>query len=227
MDFDIITIFPGIFDSFLKESLIYRAQQKKIININLHNLRDWSEDKHKKVDDKPFGGGGGMVMRADLIYKTIQDIQKKVDPKSKVIVFSPRGKKLNQDMLYNFSKLDQLIMICGRYEGVDERVMKFAEPISVGNYVLMGGELPAMIVVEGVSRLISGVLGGDILISERTREEQKFKTKRYLEYPQYTRPEEFEILDQGKIKKLKVPKILLSGHHKDIQKWREGKSKKI
>jgi len=250
MLFDIITIFPGIFDSFLKESLIYKAQQKKLIKISLHNLRDWSSDsKHKKVDDKPCGGGNGMVMRADIIYKAVQDIQKTPknknlasqepclassmatsspqNKKSKIIIFSPRGKKLNQKMLYDFAKLDQLIMICGRYEGIDERVMKFAEPVSVGNYVLMGGELPAMVVTEGVSRLIPRVLGNEDLILKRTKKDSEIKGQKYLEYPQYTRPEEFKIFKDGKNKKLKVPKILLSGHHKDIQEWREKKSRKI
>ena len=157
--FDIITIFPEIFDSYFKESLIKRALDNRLIKINVHNLRKWAKDKHHTTDDKPFGGGLGMVMKVEPIYEAIKTIKKK--GKIKVILFSPGAKKFNQKMAYSFSKLDQVILICGRYEGVDERVARYIadEEISIGDYVLMGGEIPAMIVVEAVSRLVPGIVG--------------------------------------------------------------------
>ncbi len=208
LKFDIITIFPEIFNSYLSESLINRGQKKKLIKVNIHNLRKWTSDKHKTVDDKPFGGGLGMVMKIDPISKAVKKIKK--GKKTKVILFTPRGKKFNQKTAYQFSKLDQLILICGRYEGVDERVAKHIADIelSIGDYDLMGGELPAMIVIESVSRLIPGVLGKKELLKERITKE-----KRFIEYAQYTRPEVFN--------KWQVPKVLLSGDHKKIEEWRK------
>ncbi len=210
--FDIITIFPDIFNSYFSESLIKRAQKKKLIKINLHDLRKYTSDKHKTVDDKPFGGGLGMVMKPAPIFKAVKKIKKK---KSKVILFTPRGKKFNQKMAHQLSKYKQLILICGRYEGVDERIAKYVADmeVSIGDYDLMGGEIPAMVVVETVSRLIPGVLGKKELLKERIT-----KSKGFIEYAQYTRPEVFN--------KWKVPKVLLSGDHKKIQAWRE-KHKKI
>lgn len=208
MKFDIITIFPHIFESFFGESLIAKARIKSLVEINVHNLRDWAEDKHKTVDDKPFGGGFGMVMKVEPIYKAISELKK--DKGSKVILFTPRGKKFNQKMAAQFSKLDQIIMICGRYEGVDERVAKKIADIelSIGDYVLMGGEIPAMAVVESVCRLIPGVLGKEEMVKQRTT-----KTKGFVECAQYTRPEDFN--------GWKVPKVLLSGDHKKIEEWRK------
>jgi len=213
MKFNIITIFPEIFDSYFSESLIKRAFNKGLIKIGVHNLRKWTRDKHKTVDDRPFGGGLGMVLKVEPIYKAVKELKKKNKGKNKVILFSPRGKKFTQKMAYQFSKLDNLIMICGRYEGVDERVEKYVadESISIGDYDLMGGELPAMIVVEAVARLIPGVLGKPQLLKERIT-----KGKGFIEYPQYTRP---EIFLPDKKKKWQVPKVLLSGHHKKIQDW--------
>lgn len=213
MQFDIITIFPEIFDSYFSESLIKRALDKSLIQIKVHNLRKWTRDKHKTVDDRPFGGGLGMVMKVEPIYKAVKELKKKNKGKNKVILFSPRGKKFTQKMAYQFSKLDNLIMICGRYEGVDERVEKYVadESISIGDYDLMGGELPAMIVVETIARLIPGVLGKPQLLKERIT-----KGKGFIEYPKYTRP---EIFSPEKKKKWRVPKVLLSGHHKKIQDW--------
>jgi len=215
--FDIITIFPDIFDSYFKESLIARGQEKKLIKINIHNLRDWTSDKHKTVDDKPFGGGLGMVLKIEPIYKSVQSLKSKVkSQKSKIILFTPRGKKFNQKMAYQFSKLDQLILICGRYEGVDERVAKYIADIelSIGDYDLMGGELPAMVVIETVARLITGVLGKKELLEKRIT-----KDKGFIEYSQYTRPEVFN--------KWRVPKVLLSGDHKKIEEWRKKHGKII
>jgi len=211
--FDIITIFPNIFNSYFSESLINRGQRKKLIKVNIHNLRDWTSDKHKTVDDKPFGGGFGMVMNVEPIFKAVKDLKKK--KKTKVVLFTPRGKKFNQKIAYQFSKMDQIILICGRYEGVDERVAKHIADteLSIGDYVLMGGELPAMLVIETIARLVPGVLGKKQLLKERITEEKGF-----IEYAQYTRPEVFN--------KWRVPRVLLSGNHKKIEEWRK-KHRKI
>jgi len=219
--FDIITIFPKIFDSYLRESFIKRAQQKKLITINIHNLRDFTTDIHKTVDDRPYGGGLGMVLKVEPISKAVKELSSFKKKKSKVILFTPRGKKFNQKMAYQLSKLDQIIMICGRYEGVDERVAKHIADLelSIGDYDLMGGELPAMVVMETVARLIPRVLGKPELLKERITKEKGF-----IEYPQYTRPEFF---NPKKGVYWKVPKILLSGHHKKIDEWRRKRQKVI
>ncbi len=212
LQFDIITIFPEIFNSYLKESFIKKAQEKGLIKINIHNLRDFTINKHKTVNDRPYGGGLGMVLKVEPIYKAVKEIKKQ--KKTKIILFTPRGKEFNQKMAYYFSKLDQIIMICGRYEGVDERVAKYIADLelSIGNYDLMGGELPAMVVIETVARLIPGVLGKPELLKERIT-----KGKGFIEYPQYTRP---EVFSPKKGIYWKVPKVLLSGHHKKIEEWR-------
>jgi len=222
LQFDVITIFPEIFDSYLKESFIKRAQQKKLIKINIHNLRRWTKDRHKTVDDRPFGGGLGMVLKIEPIYRAVQSLKSKIkNQKSKIILFTPRGKKFNQKTAYQLSKLNQIIMICGRYEGVDERVAKYIadEQISIGDYDLMGGELPSLVVIETVSRLIPGVLGKPQLLKERITKERGF-----IEYPQYTRP---EIFSPKKGMKWRVPKVLLSGNHKKIAEWRKKHQKVI
>ncbi len=211
MRFDVITIFPEIFNSFLKESLLDKAQDKRIIKINIHNLRNWAEGKHKIVDDKPFGGGPGMVLKIEPIYKAIKVISNKLKVKSKekkIIFLSPRGKKFNQAMAKNWAKnLKQLIIISGRYEGVDERVKKIAdETISVGDFITLGGEIPAMAIIESVARLVPGVVGKKSSIEK-------------LDFPQYTRPEVF--------KNWRVPKVLVSGNHKKIEEWRKKHSKEI
>jgi len=217
MRIDVITIFPSLFQPFLNESLLKKARDKKILEIKIHDLRDYSSDKNRSVDDKPFGGGRGMVMKIEPIFKAVESIRGK--GKSQVIVFTPRGRKFNQKKATDWSKLDQLILISGRYEGIDERVMKYIadEKISMGDYVLMGGEVPALAVIEAVSRLIPGVPGKSELLKERIDSQGGFS-----EYPQYTRPEVFEM----KGKKLKTPEVLLSGNHKEIEEWRE-KNKKI
>ena len=222
MTFDIITIFPKIFDSFLKESFIKKAQEKGLIKINIHDLRKWAKDRHKTVDDRPFGGGLGMVLKIEPIYRAVQSLKLKTkNLKLKTILFTPRGKKFNQQLAYKLSKLNRIIMICGRYEGVDERVAKYLADIelSIGDYDLMGGELPAMVAIETVARLIPGVLGKPELLKERITKEKGF-----IEYPQYTRPEIFE--PKRRIK-WRVPKVLLSGHHKKIAEWRKEHGKVI
>jgi len=219
LTFDIITIFPKIFDSYLKESFIRKAQEKDLIKINIYNLRKWTKDRHQVVDDRPFGGGFGMVMKVEPIYKAVKELKRK--KKSKVILFTPRGKKFNQKVAYQFSKLDQLILICGRYEGVDERIARHIADmeLSIGDYDLMGGELPAMVVIETAVRLIPGVLGKPQLLKERITKEKGF-----IEYPQYTRPEVFL---PKKDAKWRIPKVLISGNHKEIEAWRRKYGKVI
>lgn len=222
MRFDIITIFPQIFDSYFGESIISRARKNKLVEINVHNLRDWTADKHRTVDDTPYGGGAGMILKVEPVYKAVESIKK--ISKTRTILFSAKGKKYSQADARRLAKYDNLILICGRYEGVDERVAAHIadEEISIGEYVLTGGEIPAMILVDSITRLIPGVLGNPESLSEESfsfssnTKHQASDAK--LEYPQYTKPEEF----QG----WKVPEILLSGNHGEIKKWREDRSKK-
>jgi len=222
LQFDILTIFPEIFDSYLEASLIKKAQEEKLIKINVHNLRKWTKDKRKTVDDKPYGGGLGMVFKIGPIYRAIEDIKRKdiKAEKRKIILFTPRGKEYNQGKATSLSKMEQIILICGRYEGVDERVAKHIADLelSIGKYDLMGGEVPAMVLVESISRLIPGVLGKESFLDERK------KGKGFIEYPQYTRPEVFK---NKKGVEWKAPKVLLSGDHKKIQEWREKRAKEI
>lgn len=207
MKFDLLTIFPHIFDSYLNESIMKRAQEKELVNFTVHNIRDFSKSKHNNVDDTPYGGGPGMVMQVDPIVSCLRSIKKK--KKSKVILLSAKGKTFTQSKARTYTKLDQLILISGRYEGVDERVMKFVdEEISIGDYVLTGGELGALIIADAVARLLPGVLGDD----ESSKDESHSQAGE-LEYPHYTRPEVWE--------GMKVPKILLSGNHAEIAKWRK------
>ncbi|HRY27664.1 MAG TPA: tRNA (guanosine(37)-N1)-methyltransferase TrmD [Candidatus Moranbacteria bacterium] len=242
MKFDIVTIFPDIFTSYFNESIIKRAQKNGAVEINVHNLRDYTTDKHKTVDDTPYGGGAGMVLKIEPIYRCVASIKSEIrksksetNPKSKIknlkqgeklrtILFSAKGKKYTQKDAKRLSKYDQLIFICGRYEGVDERVAeKIAdEEISIGDFVLTGGEIPAMVVVDSITRLLPGVLGNDQSAIYESHSEDG-----YLEHAQYTKPEEFfakgESVSGGNV--WKVPKILLSGHHAEIEKWRKKKSK--
>lgn len=229
MRFDIITIFPEIFDSYFNESIIARAQNNNLIEIKVHNLRKYTKDKHLKVDDTPYGGGAGMVLKLEPIFDALVDIvgrnnlpcfRKSKKPKTKIILFSAKGNKYNQNKAKEYSDTERIVLICGRYEGVDERVAKYLvdEEISVGDYVLTGGELPAMLVVDSVSRLLPGVLG-----NEESIVDESFSQENYLEYPQFTKPEAF-VPKRGL--KWCVPEILLSGHHKKIKEWREKEAKK-
>ncbi|MEK7672492.1 MAG: tRNA (guanosine(37)-N1)-methyltransferase TrmD [Patescibacteria group bacterium] len=215
MRFDILTIFPNIFDSYLNESILKRAKEKQLIEIHVHDIRAFTKNKYNKVDDLPFGGGAGMVMLAQPIYDAIQEVKK--FNKGPVIYLSPKGKTLTQSLAEKFSKNGQdLILICGRYEGIDQRAIDLCVDmeISIGKYVLTGGELGAMVIIDTVSRLIPGVLG-----SEESHQEDSFSKSinRKKEYPHYTRPPEF--------KGLKVPDVLMSGNHKNIAKWRKDQLK--
>ena len=210
MKFDVLTLFPDMFDC-LKQSIIGRAIEKNFIDINLVNIRDFSKDKHKKVDDTVYGGGAGMLIKPDVVWDAYKSVQTE---NAKTIYLSPQGKTLSQEKVEELSKENHLILLCGHYEGIDQRVIdKIApEEISIGDYVLTGGELPAMVLIDCVSRYIDGVL------AEGSAKEESFSNG-LLEYPQYTRPEIFE----GE----KVPEILLSGHHENIDKWRKNEAIKI
>ena len=210
MKFDCLTLFPEMFRT-LNQSIIGRAIEKNLIEINLINIRDFSKNKHKKVDDTPFGGGAGMVIKPDVVYDAYKSIENK---DAKVIYMSPQGKKLNQAKVEELSKEEHLIILCGHYEGIDQRVLDkiVDEEISIGDYVLTGGEIPAMVLIDAVSRYKEGV------ISKESIEEESF-TSGILEYPQYTRPEEFE--------GVKVPEVLLSGNHQNIDKWRKEQALRI
>lgn len=211
MKFDILTLFPEMFEA-LNESIIGRAKEKGIIEINVINIRDFSKDKHKKVDDTVYGGGAGMLIRPDVVMDSYESVKSE---KSKVIYLSPQGKKLTQEMVVNFAKNEEhLVLLCGHYEGIDQRVLDdiVDEEISIGDYVLTGGELPAMVLVDSISRYLEGV------ITEESTDEESFSNG-LLEYPQYTRPEVFN--------DVKVPEVLLSGHHENIKKWRRQKSLEI
>lgn len=219
MFIDIVTIFPSMFDGPLKESMVYKARQKEIVNITIHDLRDFSEDKHRKVDDYPYGGGPGMVMKPEPFFRSVNFIKRTrlndtADKDSKVILMSPQGTVLNQNKVYELSSIEHMIILCGHYEGIDERVRLYLadEEISIGDFILTGGELPAMVLVDAVVRLIPGVLNDSSL------REESFSDGQLLEYPQYTRPREFN----GMV----VPEILLSGDHGKIEQWRYQESLK-
>lgn len=213
MRFDVLTLFPEMFVP-VKSSIIGRAEKNNLIELNLINFREFSTDKQKHVDDCPYGGGAGMVIKPEPVYDAYKSIVDKLDYKPKLIYLTPQGKVFNQEMARNLAKEEHLILLCGHYEGIDQRVLDeiVDEEISVGDYVLTGGELPAMILIDAISRNVKGVLDDESLIDESFNRE-------LLEYPQYTRPEVF----MGR----KVPEVLLSGHHANIEKWRREKSLEI
>lgn len=210
MKFSILTLFPEMFNG-IKQSIIGKAIEKDLIEINLIDIRDFSKDKHKKVDDTPYGGGAGMVMKPDVVYDAYKSIK---SDNAKVIYMSPKGKTLSQEKVKELAKEEHIILLCGHYEGIDQRVLDeiVDEEISIGDYVLTGGEIPAMVLIDSVSRYIDGV------ITKESVEEESFSNG-LLEYPQYTRPEIF--LNK------KVPEVLLSGHHENIKRWRDEQAFKI
>lgn len=204
--FDILTIFPEMFTGPLSESILKRAQQEDLIQIEITNIRDFAFNKHRNVDDYPYGGGAGMVMKPEPIFRAVNELKNK---ETKVIFMSPQGKVFNQELAKDLATEEHLLLLCGRYEGVDERVREelIDEEISIGDYVLTGGELPAMVLIDAVGRMIPGVLGAQ----ESAIEDSFYKG--ILDYPQYTRPREFQ--------NLQVPEILLSGDHQKIAEWRK------
>ena len=209
MKFDVLTLFPEMFEP-MKHSIIERASEKDLIDINLINIRDFSKDKHKHVDDTPYGGGAGMLIRPDVVYDAYSSVSEEY---AKVIYMSPKGKVLNQNMVKELSKESHLIILCGHYEGIDQRVLDeiVDEEISIGDYVLTGGELPAMVLIDSVSRYVDGVLSNSSTVEESFSGEDKL-----LEYPEYTRPAEFH--------GMKVPEVLTSGNHQEIARWRREQS---
>jgi len=213
MKFDIITIFPNIIEEYVNTGIVSNALEKELVEINVHDLRNWTTDKHRTVDDTPYGGGPGMIMKIEPIYNAIEELKQE---NTIVAITTPKGEKLKQKKLEKFSGTKDLhmIILCGRYEGFDQRIHDHLVDyeISIGDYVLSGGELPALVLVDGITRLIPGVLG-----NKQSLESETFKDDT-LEYPQYTKPEEFN--------DWKVPKVLLSGHHEKIKKYRQ-KTQKV
>ncbi|MFZ2226345.1 MAG: tRNA (guanosine(37)-N1)-methyltransferase TrmD [Candidatus Moraniibacteriota bacterium] len=212
MQFHVVTIFPSILDSYLGESIIGRARKNGVIEVHAHNLRDYTTDKHGKVDDTPYGGGAGMVLQVQPIHACVEKIKEKIIDKKKtrIILFSAKGKKYTERTAERLSKYDNLILICGRYEGVDERVVQNIcdEEISIGDYVLTGGELPAMVLIDSVTRLLPEVLG-----NVESAKYESHSRKNYKEHPQYSKPASFNGWS--------VPEVLLGGNHNEIAKWRE------
>lgn len=214
MRIDIVTLFPEMFEGVLRKSILGRAQEAGHLEITTHNLRDWAEDKRGTVDDKPFGGGAGMVLKPEPVYAALTALKEK-RPEAKTILLSAKGKRLNQEKVEGLAKEKGLILFCGHYEGFDERVREyFDEEISIGDYVLTGGEIPAMVLVDAVARLIPGVLGKEESFKEESFSEFEVESekKRLLEYPQYTQPRIW--------KKKEVPEVLVSGDHEKIREWR-------
>lgn len=213
MKIDIITLFPEMFGGPLGTSMVKKAKDGGLVKIKIHNLRKWTKDKHKTVDDRPFGGGKGMILMIEPVFEALKEIsQKGKSQKSKIILLSPQGKPFAQKKAESLVKLDHLVLIAGHYEGFDERIREHLidEEISIGDYVLTGGEIPAMVIVDSIVRLIPGVL------EKQAKENESFSKKGLLDYPQYTRPADY--------KGWLVPEVLLSGNHKDIEKWRKEKS---
>ncbi len=220
--FDILTIFPGMFSAYLDESMIKRAQARKLLDIRVHDLRDWATTKHRQVDDRLFGGGAGMLLKVEPIYRALKTIgalkagkAAAKAKKTRVILMSPAGKRFDQKEAVRLSAYDRLVLICGRYEGVDHRVAEHLvdEELSIGDYVLTGGELPAMVMLDAVARHVPGVVGKAASVVHESHSEPG-----YLEHPHYTRP---EIFSPKKGVKWSVPDVLLSGDHKKVDEWRE------
>ena len=215
MRFDILTLFPELFDSYLKQGLLNRAIQNQLVEIQRWNFRDWATDKHASVDDRPYGGGPGMLIGCETVFQCVEHVQKIVPETGKLIMLTPQGRTLDQNLAKELLKESQLTLLCGRYEGFDERIRIGLKPmeISVGDFITNGGEVPAMLIIETVVRLIPGVLG-----DESSAKYDSFSESGLLEYPQYTRPQNFRGME--------VPEVLLSGNHQEIARWRTEQSLK-
>lgn len=212
MNYHVLTLFPEMIEQGLDTSIIGRAMKKGLVSLNAVNIRDYANNKHSKVDDYPYGGGAGMVMQAEPVYQAYKAVEEKISTKPRVIYLTPQGQCFSQKMAEDFAKEENLVFLCGHYEGIDERVLEkiVTDNVSIGDYVLTGGELAAMVMIDAISRLVPGVLNNDV-----SAEFESFNDN-LLEYPQYSRPEEW----MGE----KVPEILLSGHHLNIEKWRREQS---
>jgi len=213
MRFDILTLFPELFDSYLEQGLLKRAIQNQLVEVQRWNFRDWATDKHASVDDRPYGGGPGMLIGCDTVFRCVEHVQEVLPAPGKLIMLTPQGRTLNQSLAQELSKESQLTLLCGRYEGFDERIRIGLNPmeISAGDFITNGGEVPAMLIIETVIRLIPGVLG-----DESSAKYDSFSESGLLEYPQYTRPQNFRGME--------VPEVLLSGNHQEIARWRHEQS---
>ncbi len=214
MRFDVLTLFPEIFASYLSQSLLHKAIEQELIDVELHDLRRWAKDKHRSVDDRPFGGGPGMVLKVDVVVEAVEEVQQQSSESGRLVMLTPQGQRLDQTCIENLATSNRITLLCGRYEGFDQRVVDVLQPteISIGDYVLNGGEVAAMVVIDAVSRMIPGVLG-----DEQSNIDDSFSSgNRLLEFAQFTRPREY----RGH----KVPDVLLSGDHQAIARWRREQS---
>jgi tRNA (guanine37-N1)-methyltransferase len=214
MRFDVLTLFPAMFPGYLGQSLLNKAIERGLVEIHLHDFRRWSQDKHHKVDDRPFGGGPGMVIRVEPVVECVEELQKQGPAPGRVVLLTPVGRRLTQTVVEELAQEQRLLLLCGRYEGFDQRVIDILQPdeISIGDYILNGGEVAAMVVIDAVVRLTPGVLGDE----ESSVHDSFSSGNRLLEYPQYTRPREYRGLE--------VPEVLISGHHQEVDRWRQEQS---
>lgn len=214
MKFDVLTLFPEIFSGYTTQSILKKAIQKELVGIDVHNMRDWADGPHNKIDDRPFGGGPGMILMAEPVINCVRDVVKQGDSAATTILLTPTGQKLDQRMIEDLAQRPRMILLCGRYEGFDQRVCDILNPmeISIGDFILNGGEVAAMVLIDALVRMVPGVLGDEL----SSWDDSFSRGNRLLEYPQYTRPREFEGHD--------VPEVLLSGDHAAIRAWRKQKS---
>ncbi|MEZ6046271.1 MAG: tRNA (guanosine(37)-N1)-methyltransferase TrmD [Planctomycetaceae bacterium] len=213
MRFDILTLFPGLFDGYLQQSILKLAIQNGLVEVNTWDFRQWATDKHQSVDDKPYGGGPGMLIGCQPVYDCVEAVQAEGEQPGQLVMMTPQGRQLDQKLVEELAEYDRLVILCGRYEGFDERIREGLKPleISAGDFIANGGEVPAMLVIDTVIRLIPGVLG-----DETSHKYDSFSNQGLLEYPQYTRPREF--------RGMQVPDVLLSGNHQEIERWRQEQS---
>lgn len=214
MRFDVLTLFPEMFPGYLGQSLLNLAIERQLVEVQLHNIRDWAHDKHKTVDDRPFGGGPGMVLKVQPVVECVEDVQQMAETPGRVVMLTPQGRRLNQEIVEELAQHRRLLLLCGRYEGFDERVRDILEPeeISIGDFILNGGEVAAMVLIDTCIRLVPGVLGDE----QSSHDDSFSRGNRHLEFAQYTRPREFRGHE--------VPDILLSGNHPEIARWRKEES---